>query len=132
MATVGCIIGATAPNVNQLIGGNVLIGLATAGQLSFNYILTELVPVKHRFYILSGVFLVAIPFSAFGPVISRLLIVNTKPGWRWDYYMNIIVSKSTSLQPCGRASSLKGSRRCLDHTLCHILPSTELRRATQG
>ena len=94
MATVGCIIGATAPNVNQLIGGNVLISLATAAQLSFNYIITELVPVKDRFFVLSGTFLFTIPFSAFGPVISRLLIVHTTKGWRWDYYMDTIVSES--------------------------------------
>ena len=93
MATMGCIIGATASHINQLIAGSAFIGLATAAQLSFNYIITELVPMKDRFYVLAGVFLVAIPFSAFGPVISRLLIVHATAGWRWDYYMNIIVSK---------------------------------------
>lgn len=49
--------------------------------------------MKDRFYVLALIFLFAIPFSAFGPVISRLLIVHTSPGWRWDYYMTIIVSK---------------------------------------
>lgn len=94
MATVGCIIGATAQHINQLIAGNALIGLATAAQLSFNYIITELVPIKDRFYVISLIFLFALPFSAFGPVISRLLIVHTSAGWRWDYRMNIIISES--------------------------------------
>ena len=93
-ATVGCIIGGTAKHINQIIAGNAFIGLATAAQLSFQYVLPELVPMKDRFYVLSGVFLFALPFSGFGPVISRLLIVNTTAGWRWDFYMNIIVSKS--------------------------------------
>ena len=93
LATTGCVIGATATHTNQLIAGNAFIGLATAAQLSFNYIITELVPMKDRFYVLSLIFLIALPFSAFGPVISRLLIVHTERGWRWDFYMNIIVSK---------------------------------------
>ena len=91
---MGCIIGGTATHINQIIAGNAFIGLATAAQLSFQYILPELVPMKDRFYVLSGVFLFALPFSGFGPVISRLLIVNTSQGWRWDFYMNIIVSES--------------------------------------
>lgn len=93
LATVGCIVGATADGINQLIGANVLIGLATAAQLSFNYILAELVPVKDRFFVLTFIFLCAAPFSCFGPYIARLLIVHTSAGWRWEYYMNIIVSK---------------------------------------
>ena len=93
IALVGCIIGATAKGINQLIAGNALIGFATAAQLSFNYIITELVPIKDRFYAISLVFLFAIPYSAFGPVISRLLIVHTAAGWRWDFYLNIINSE---------------------------------------
>ena len=106
-ATMGCIIGATASHINQLIAGSAFIGLATAAQLSFNYIITELVPMKDRFYVLALVFLFAIPFSAFGPVISRLLIVHTSAGWRWDYYMNIIISKlrltgTVQVKPCAK------------------------------
>lgn len=92
LATIGCIVGATAQSVNQLIGANVLIGLAAAGQLSFNYTIAELVPVKHRFISLAAIFLFAVPFSGFGPYISRLFIAHTTKGWRWDYYLNIIVS----------------------------------------
>lgn len=100
LATVGCIVGATAADVNQLIGANVLIGLAASAQLSFNYQLGELVPVKHRFYANAGVFLFGIPFSAFGPVISRLFIAHTEKGWRWDYYLSIIVSELPPFHSC--------------------------------
>jgi hypothetical protein len=63
--------------VNELIGANVLIGLAAAAQLSFNYIIPELVPMQDRFYAISIIFLFTVPFSTFGPVISRLFIVHT-------------------------------------------------------
>ena len=96
LATVGCIIGATAKSIYPLIGGNALIGLATSAQLSFNYIITELVPIRDRFYVLALIFLFAIPFSSFGPVIARLFIVHTTAGWRWCYYVNIIFSKTAS------------------------------------
>ena len=76
-ATIGTIIGATANSINQLIAAEVLIGLAAASQISFNYIIAELVPIKDRFYVLAIIFLVASIFSAFGPVIARLLIVHT-------------------------------------------------------
>lgn len=90
---IGCAIGATAQSINTLIGASVLTGLATSAQISFNYTLTELVPIKHRFYVLTGIFLCAAPFSCFGPYISRLFIVHTKLGWRWDYYANLIASR---------------------------------------
>lgn len=93
LGTIGCAIGATAPNVGTLIGASVFTGLAAAAQLSFNYTLTELVPIKHRFYVLTGIFLAAAPFSCFGPYISRLFIVHTDLSWRWNYYANLIASQ---------------------------------------
>ena len=92
LAVIGCAVGATAPNIETLIGASTLMGLGAAAQLSFYYTLTELVPIKHRFYVLTGIFLIAAPFSCFGPYISRLFIVNTELGWRWDYYANLIAS----------------------------------------
>ncbi|KAF2165680.1 hypothetical protein M409DRAFT_23970 [Zasmidium cellare ATCC 36951] len=97
LATLGTIIGATAHDVNQLIGANVLLGLGAAVQLSFNYILPELVPMKDRFYVVSLIFIFALPLSGFGPVIGRLLIVHTTAGWRWFYYINIILNGLSSL-----------------------------------
>lgn len=93
VATVGCIVGATAQSVNQLIGASVLIGCGAAGQLSFNYALGELVPVRHRFATNGFIFLMTFPFAGLGPYISRLFIVYTSSGWRGDYYLSIAISQ---------------------------------------
>jgi MFS family permease len=93
LAAVGCIVGATANSVESLIGANDLIGLAASAQLSFSYVVAELVPVRDRFYAMTLIILAAVPFATFGPYISRLFIVHTSHGWRWDYYLSIICSK---------------------------------------
>ncbi|KAI0154272.1 trichothecene efflux pump [Xylariaceae sp. FL1272] len=90
LGLIGYIIGAVAPNVNALIAAELIIGIAAAGQLSFGIVLGELVSNKMRGPIIVLVFLAALPFAVFGPVIARLLIQNTEPGWRWCYYMAII------------------------------------------
>ena len=91
-------VGATAENVNQLIGANVLIGLSAATQLSFTYVLGELVPVKDRFAVFCGLFLFSAPIAGLGPYFSRLFIARTAAGWRWDYYFSIIISRLMSLK----------------------------------
>ncbi|KAI1615921.1 siderophore iron transporter [Exophiala viscosa] len=92
LATIGCVVGGTAMNVNSLIGANVLIGMAAAGQLSFSYSIGELVPIKHRGFVLAMAFTAASPFSALGSYIGRLFVVYTAAGWRWDYYVAIILN----------------------------------------
>jgi MFS family permease len=49
IGTVGTIVGATAKNVPQLIGGFVLIGASAGAGLSFFWVLSELVPMNRRF-----------------------------------------------------------------------------------
>jgi hypothetical protein len=49
MAIIGSIICATAQSVLVLIGGNVFLGSASAFQLSFSYVLQELLPMKYRY-----------------------------------------------------------------------------------
>ncbi|KAK4499760.1 hypothetical protein PRZ48_007946 [Zasmidium cellare] len=89
LATIGCIIGCTANGINQLIGASVLLGFGAAGQISFNYVLGELVPVRHRYAANGFVFLATFPFAGIGPYISRLLIVNSPSGWRSIYYLTL-------------------------------------------
>ncbi|KAF2115908.1 fungal trichothecene efflux pump [Lophiotrema nucula] len=95
LGLVGCVVGGTAKNINTLIGANLLNGLAAAGQLSFGIVLGELVPNKHRGPIVTLVFLSSLPFAVFGPIIARLFIQNTAAGWRWSYYLGIILSGIT-------------------------------------
>ncbi len=93
LGTIGCIIGCTANSINQLIACSVFLGLAAAGQISFNYVLGELVPVRHRFAANGIIFLTTLPFSGLGAWIARLMIVHTSSGWRSIYYMVLALSK---------------------------------------
>nr|OQO23436.1 hypothetical protein B0A51_10297 [Rachicladosporium sp. CCFEE 5018] len=95
LGLVGCIVGGTAHSINQLIGAMACLGLAAAGQLSFGIILGELVPNKQRGPIVVLTFATAIPFSTFGPVIARCFILYTAQGWRWSYYIGIILQVVT-------------------------------------
>jgi MFS family permease len=97
LSIVGCIVGATATSVEMLIGANACNGLAAAGQLSFGIFLGELVPNKYRGPIVTIVFLSSLPFAVFGPVIARSLIDNTARGWRWSYYIGIILGGITGV-----------------------------------
>jgi MFS family permease len=87
---IGALICATAKNIPTLIGGTVLVGLAAAVQLTFTFIVTELVANKDRAKIDAFLCMSIIPLSGLGPAFARLLVSNTKLGWRWNYYLNAI------------------------------------------
>ncbi|RDW83435.1 fungal trichothecene efflux pump [Coleophoma crateriformis] len=92
LGLVGNIIGCTAQSINTLIAANACNGVAAAGQLSFGIVLGELVPNKQRGPIVTLVFLSSLPFAVFGPIIARSFILYTSAGWRWSYYLGIILS----------------------------------------
>ena len=73
---IGGIIGATAKYVNTLIGGSVFMGFAGAVQLTFTFVMCELVPNKHRAYVDAILFASVIPFAAMGPAIGMSLYTN--------------------------------------------------------
>ena len=95
LGLLGCILGGTAHSIAQLIVSNGCNGLAAAGQLSFGIVLGELVPNKQRGPIVTFVFLSSLPFAVFGGVIARSFILYTAAGWRWSYYIGIILSGIT-------------------------------------
>jgi MFS family permease len=95
LGLVGCILAGTARNVAMLIVGMGCNGIAAAGQLSFGIVLGELVPNKQRGPVITVVFLSSLPFAVFGPVIARSLISDTEQGWRWSFYIGIILSVVT-------------------------------------
>lgn len=95
--TIGAIIGCTADDVNTLIAASVFLGLASAGQISFNYVLGEIVPVRHRFPATGFILLMTFPFSGLGPYVARLMIAMDPAGWRSIYYLTLGLSTSRSL-----------------------------------
>ncbi|KAJ0121963.1 trichothecene efflux pump [Diaporthe amygdali] len=95
LGLVGCVIGSCAQNVETLIVANLCNGIASAGQLSFNVVMGELVPNKWRGPVNSIILLSSLPFAVFGPVIARSLFNNTVSKWRWSYYMGDILGVIT-------------------------------------
>jgi MFS family permease len=89
LALLGNIVCATATRIDVLIGGNVLMGVASSAQTSYCYVMGELVPVKYRYLTTSVLYLFALP-SVFGPAISySFLERNPRHGWRYAYYLQI-------------------------------------------
>ncbi|KAF2025805.1 putative siderophore iron transporter [Setomelanomma holmii] len=90
LGMLGSIINATAKDVPTIIGGTVFVGLASAVQTSFSFVLMELVAKKHRPAITAFLFMTTVPFAAFGAVIARALAGYTELSWRWNYHLNLI------------------------------------------
>jgi len=91
-AFVGAIVCATASTVEAVLGGEILGGLAGAVQISFTVAIAELVPNKHRPLWVAAIFFSSFEIACFGPVIARSLQAHTQKGWRWCFYLDIIMS----------------------------------------
>lgn len=94
---IGAIICGTANDIPTLIGGSVLTGFAGSVQLTFTFVIAELVPNKARPAVNSGFFVATFPFAAFGPVIAQEFVKHTEKQWRWNYYLNIITCGLSAL-----------------------------------
>jgi MFS family permease len=92
LALLGCVISAVATSINMLIGGTVLVGFAAASQLSYVFVVGELIPFKHRFLSMTFLYSWAVPFSGFGPAIAYQFVQHTKHTWRSCYYLMIGVN----------------------------------------
>ncbi|KAF1980654.1 MFS general substrate transporter [Aulographum hederae CBS 113979] len=92
-ALVGSIICATAQDIPTLIGGNVFLGSAAAVQLSFSYVLAEILPMKHR-YLGSGLLYPwSIAGSGMGPVISYAFVTRYPDiSWRGLYWFLLAIN----------------------------------------
>jgi MFS family permease len=90
-SVIGSIISATASYPDTIIGGELLGGLAGAVQISFTVAISELVPNKHRPIWIICIFFSSFQIASFGPVIAQSLVIGTAAGWRWSFYLNIIV-----------------------------------------
>ena len=96
LGLLGSIVNATAKDVNTLIGGNTLIGVAAAAQLSYYYVMGELVPMKYRFTGNGFCYLFTLPASGFAPAIGNAFLLYTNVSWRGLYYV-LIAMNGTSL-----------------------------------
>ncbi|PYH42883.1 trichothecene efflux pump [Aspergillus saccharolyticus JOP 1030-1] len=90
LGLIGAIVCATAKNVPTVIGGSVLCGLAAAVQLTFTFVIAELVPNRARPVVNASIFITTLPFSAFGSIIANDFVAHTAASWRWTYYLNMI------------------------------------------
>lgn len=90
LGLIGSIVAVTAKNIPAVIGSSVLTGLAGSVQLTFTFVISELVPNKARPIVNAGLFVSVIPFAGLGAVIAKLFIANTAQSWRWNYYLNMI------------------------------------------
>ncbi|KAJ6106141.1 hypothetical protein N7512_009658 [Penicillium capsulatum] len=90
LGLIGSIICATAKDIPTVIGGSVFAGLAASVQLTFTFVIAELVPNGLRPLVNAGIFVTTLPFGAFGAIIAQLFIANTAQSWRWNYYLSII------------------------------------------
>jgi len=93
---IGCIIGATAQSVNSLIGAEVLIGMGAAFQISFFWVISELVPMKWRYLANSYCYIVTIPTN---PLAAKIAFTfqRTPVKWRGSFYFMIGVNTLSAL-----------------------------------
>jgi hypothetical protein len=94
---IGSIIGATAPNIDTLIGAQVFTGLAAGFQLSSFWVLSELVPMKYRLAAVSTCYIFSIPSGSFGAKIALSFQNETSVHWRGVYYYLIGVNAASAL-----------------------------------
>jgi len=97
LGLIGSIVAATAKNIPVLIGGGTLIGLSSAAGLSYPSLLGELVPMKYRFAANASVYIFAIPTTGLGAAIGTSFYLYTAAGWRWCYYVCIILNSTAGI-----------------------------------
>ncbi|KAK6362477.1 hypothetical protein LTS17_012818 [Exophiala oligosperma] len=88
----GSIVGATAHSIGQLIAGETLIGIAAGFQISFFWVVSEIVPMKRRFLANAGIFLWSLPTNTLGPKIAINMQNNTAVHWRGCFYYLIALN----------------------------------------
>lgn len=92
LALIGCIVGAAATSISMLIGANVLIGLGSSTQVSFPYLIAELVPMKKRYMASIYIYALLIPVSGVSSIVATALFDNTPTTWRSSYFLIIAIN----------------------------------------
>lgn len=94
---IGSIVCATAKSVMTLIGGNVFLGSASAFQLSFSYVLQELLPMKYRYLGSGFIYPWSIAGSGFGPAVAYAFVTRYSVGWRGVYWLLLAINGTALL-----------------------------------
>lgn len=93
LAVVGSIVCATAQNVPSLIAGTAIIGIAASTQLSYYYVMGELVPMQYRLAGNALIYVSQYPGSGVAPVVANAFIIyQPSVSWRGCYYILIAVN----------------------------------------
>lgn len=92
LGLIGAILGATAHTINQLIGAQVFIGIASGFQISFFWVVGEIVPMKWRYIANSGLYAFTIPTNPLAPKIAFAFQTQTSVKWRGCFYFMIAVN----------------------------------------
>ncbi|KAJ5916116.1 hypothetical protein N7504_000131 [Penicillium tannophilum] len=89
LGIIGGIVACTATSINQLIGANVILGLASGIPASYPLLTGELLSNKLKYL---GTLIVVVPniiATGFGPYLGIRLA--TLASWRWIFYIYIIL-----------------------------------------
>ncbi|KIW32624.1 uncharacterized protein PV07_04155 [Cladophialophora immunda] len=92
LGTIGAVVCSRAHTINTLIGGETLIGFGSTAAYSFNFVISEIVPMKYRFWALGGLFFFCLPMNGFNTIVATSFVVHTEQGWRWCYYLILILN----------------------------------------
>lgn len=91
LGTIGAVWASQAQSIQQLIGATVMLGLAGGVQISYFWIISEIVPMKWRF--MANAVVYACSFTSWlGPKISFDFFTKTAVGWRGSYYLLIALN----------------------------------------
>ncbi|KIW17684.1 hypothetical protein PV08_04879 [Exophiala spinifera] len=93
----GYITASRAPDMNSLIGANILIGVGSAVQIQCSVVGGELLQNKHRFLYNSFTVLVFAPISAISPGIGESFLCRSAAGWRAVYYLLAAVTATAQV-----------------------------------
>lgn len=82
----------------MLIGGMTIVGVAASTQLSYYYVMGELVPMKYRLAGNAVCYSLLIPLSGFAPVVSWSFVQDhPSVGWRGSFYVLIGINTASFL-----------------------------------
>lgn len=91
LGTAGAIWASQANSVKQLVGATVMLGLAGGVQISYFWIISEIVPMRWRFFANATIYLFSFT-SWLGPKISYDFFTKTPVGWRGAYYLLVALN----------------------------------------